>query len=152
MGPNRKAFLYSWLPALAGMAVLFYTSSLPGNEIQLPPFPYSDKVVHFAAYTALGALIAWRKRLRLRFAGKVSSGGVAGHPAESTFAVTGTGFLDFRGMVVGMLYGVGDEVHQIFVPMRMYDYSDMAADSLGVMAGIWLLGKWTGASAGKADG
>lgn len=105
----------SWLPALLGMAALFYSSSLPGDEISLPPFPYSDKAVHFAAYAVLGFLIAWRKGLR-------------GHRADVR--------TDWLGIAAGMLYGVCDEIHQLFVPLRMFDYSDMAADFLGVAVGV----------------
>lgn len=118
---NARAL--SWLPALLGMAVLFYTSSLPGDEIHLPLFPFSDKAVHFAAYGALGILIAWRKGLR-------------GAPPESR--------PDWSGIVVGMLYAVGDEIHQLFVPLRMFDFSDMAADFLGVAFGAWVYRKVTG--------
>jgi hypothetical protein len=113
------------------MAVLFYTSSLPGNRIHLPPFSYSDKAVHFAAYTVLGVLIAWRKRLREKAAGSdpYPVGGVGPRDMRDS--------RDLRGIAVGMMYAVSDEIHQIFVPMRMYDYSDMAADFLGVAAGVW---------------
>ena len=40
-------------------------------------------------------------------------------------------------MAAGMVYGVSDEIHQIFVPERMFDYSDMGADCLGVAVGVW---------------
>ena len=113
----------SWLPALIGMGILFYTSSLPGDEIHLPPFPYSDKAVHFAAYAVLGILIAWRK-------------GLQGSPAD--------GRPDWIGIIVGMLYAAGDEIHQLFVPLRMFDFSDMAADFLGVAAGVWAYRKLSG--------
>jgi hypothetical protein len=125
------------------MAVLFYTSSLPGNQIHLPPFSYSDKAVHFAAYAVLGALIALRKRLR-------GNGNAAGSDlaADTAREVRGTRDLrdsrDIAGMAVGMLYAVSDEIHQIFVPMRMFDYSDMGADFLGVAAGVWAFRKLNG--------
>ncbi len=121
------------------MAVLFYTSSLPGNEIHLPPFPNSDKVVHFAAYTVLGAAIAWRKALRRRVAGIGASSPTAQSPVSlQDFPAPRR---DFLGLAVGMIYGFSDEVHQLFVPLRMYDYSDMAADFLGVAAGLLIYGR-----------
>jgi hypothetical protein len=43
------------------MAVIFWLSSLPGDEIPLPDFRFSDKLAHFAAYTALGLAIAGRR-------------------------------------------------------------------------------------------
>lgn len=111
----------SWLPALIGMGILFYTSSLPGHEIHLPPFLYSDKAVHFAAYGVLGILIALRK-------------GLLGGPPERQ--------PDLFGIVVGMAYAVGDEIHQLFVPLRMFAFSDMAADFLGVAFGVWIYRKY----------
>lgn len=121
--PTWDRRLLSWLPALIGMGILFYTSSLPGDEIHLPPFSFSDKAVHFAAYGVLGILIAWRKGLR-------------GDPAE--------GRIDRSGIVAGMLFAASDEIHQIFVPLRMFDISDMAADFLGVAFGVWIYRKVTG--------
>lgn len=132
----------SWLPALIGMAVLFYSSSLPGEEIHLPPFPFSDKAVHFAAYGVLGALIAWRKGLRTRFAGAPAALRIG--PAETETRGNRDGNRDWIGAAVGMAYGVGDEIHQIFVPLRMFAFSDMAADCLGVAAGMWAYRSITG--------
>ncbi|MDB5049554.1 MAG: hypothetical protein JWO30_2625 [Fibrobacteres bacterium] len=119
-----------------GMGVLFYTSSLPGDRIHLPPFPYSDKAVHFAAYAALGFLISLRKPLRRRLIAK----GIPLTGRSGSGDAPGGG-LDFAGLATGMLYGVSDEIHQIFVPMRMYDYGDMAADALGVVLGCWIFAR-----------
>ncbi|MEO6094924.1 MAG: VanZ family protein [Fibrobacteria bacterium] len=126
------------------MSILFYTSSLPGNRIHLPPFAYSDKAVHFAAYAALGALIAWRKWLRGKSAAQDLYPNAAGElrkRRESRDLRELRDLPDGRGLAVGMLYGVSDEIHQIFVPERMFDYSDMAADFLGVVAGVWAFRK-----------
>jgi hypothetical protein len=135
----NNAIVLSWLPALIGMGILFYTSSLPGDEIHLPPFPYSDKAVHFAAYAVLGILIAWRKGLGDRL-GKEPGKGPRGGPAD--------GRPDLFGVAAGMLYAVGDEIHQLFVPLRMFDFSDMAADFLGVALGVWAYRKLTGRASG----
>lgn len=132
-----KPIVLSWLPALAGMGALFYASSLPGDRIHLPPFPYSDKVVHFSAYTLLGLLLSVRNPLRRRLYGSAIAAPAAG--GQATAAGT-----DFTGMAVGMLYGVSDEIHQLFVPLRSYDYADMTADALGVGLGCWLFGRLTG--------
>lgn len=116
---SNKRLMLSWLPAVAGMAALFYSSSLPGNEIDLPPFLFSDKLVHFLAYSGLGGLISLRHRLQLRL------------PKGP----------DLAGMAVGMLFGVSDEIHQLFVPLRQFAVSDLAADFLGVAAAIWIYGR-----------
>ena len=123
------------------MSVLFYTSSLPGSEIHLPPFPYSDKVVHFLAYAVLGALIAWRKRIRARMTGvQIAAAGIP-DPISEPETASHPSRWDLRGLTIGTLYGIGDEFHQRFVPMRMYGYGDMTADFLGVWFGIWIYRK-----------
>lgn len=110
IGPGRR--LISWLPALAVMGGLFYASSLPGSEINLPPFPHSDKLAHFLAYFALGWLISLRHAVQKR------------KPVGS----------DYLGMALGALYGICDEVHQLFVPFRDFSILDMVADGLGAVA------------------
>jgi VanZ like family len=133
---SRKTVLLSWLPAWAGMGVLFYTSSLPGDRIHLPDFFDSDKVVHATAYCVLGILISLRKILR-------GKGAAAAPIADSSpVPAIAPGRIDFKGLAVGMLYGVADEFHQLFVPLRSYDYADMAADALGVAIGCWLYSRW----------
>jgi VanZ family protein len=120
MSPDGRApgaLLLSWVPALLAMGTIFYLSSLPGDEIQLPEFRFSDKAVHFLAYTVLGALIGMRRSWRR-------------DPAA--------GLPDPIGLAVGILFGVSDEVHQLYVPLRMFSVGDMVADGLGVMAGVWL--------------
>lgn len=101
------------------MAVIFCLSSIPGREIDLPSFPNSDKIMHFLAYSALGWLISLRHGLQNR------------RPSG----------IDMSGIAVGALYGVSDEIHQLFVPFRDFDPADMAADFLGVTAACWAYGR-----------
>lgn len=114
----RGRRLLSWIPAWAGMAAIFYASSLPGSQIDLPAFQHSDKLAHFLAYFALGWLISLRHPLQ------------SGKPRH----------WDILGIAVGALYGVGDEIHQIFVPFRDFSFLDMAADGLGVIGGCRVYG------------
>jgi VanZ family protein len=138
--PFKSLFL-SWIPAFIGMGILFYASSLPGDEIHLPPFPFSDKAVHFCVYAILGALIASRKAIRRRLEGRRlearwetgTANGGTGHAGAGIVA----GY-DFKAVAIGALYGWSDEIHQLFVPMRSYDYLDLTADSFGVALGCWM--------------
>jgi hypothetical protein len=133
-----KLLLLSWVPALIGMGILFYASSLPGDEIRLPPFPYSDKAVHFSVYAVLGALIASRKTIRRRLGGSAGELRSDGKSADGNDGVENADGYDFKALAVGALYGFSDEVHQLYVPMRSYDYVDMTADALGVALGCWV--------------
>lgn len=112
-----------WLPAAAMMGLIFTLSSIPGDELPLPEFRFSDKLAHFLAYSVLGGLIGWRHGLRARLAD--------GRPAPAPA-------WDSAGAAVGILFGLSDEVHQLFVPLRLFSWSDFAADGLGVLAGLRL--------------
>ncbi|NMA52656.1 MAG: VanZ family protein, partial [Peptococcaceae bacterium] len=37
-----------------------------------------------------------------------------------------------------VLYAVSDEIHQVFVPGRSFQFSDLAMDTAGSIIGIWL--------------
>lgn len=131
-GPAFGPRALSWLPAAAFMGVIFWLSSLPGDRIPLPDFRFGDKLVHFLAYSALGILIGARKPLRARL-----ETGIRAAPALAAF--------DFRGAAAGIAYGLSDEIHQLFVPLRLFSWADFAADALGVAAGLsglWLWGRW----------
>ena len=107
-----------WLPAAAWTGVIFWLSSgalpAPGG-VEIP-----DKVAHFAAYAALGALLWWA---------------AAPLGARTAAAVA---------VALGGLYGASDEVHQRFVPGRSADIRDWAADLAGVAAAVaiaWALSR-----------
>lgn len=119
------------------MAVIFYFSSLPGDELDLPGFRFSDKVAHFAAFFLLGWLLSMRHSLRRRLTVEAS----AFPPAP-----------DLLALAVGCLYGLSDEIHQYFVPLREFALADWAADSLGVVAALWLHRILVGRKAGLAAG
>ncbi len=42
------------------------------------------------------------------------------------------------GIALASLYGISDEIHQIFVPDRVADIYDVIADILGSMIGVML--------------
>ena len=92
------------------MAGIFYLSSLPSEE--LPGWRPSDlgsTLAHVVAYGVLGwcfILIFHR------------------------FQISGVR-LWIGVMVLVLLYGISDEIHQSFVPTRMPSIGDVAADGLG---------------------
>ncbi|HET6231994.1 MAG TPA: VanZ family protein [Longimicrobiaceae bacterium] len=109
MSPRVRA----WAPAIGWMAMLFIVSSF--HHVPSPHIDNFDKVEHGTAYAVLGFLIerAW-----------TLSGG------------RGRGWL--IPFVAGSLYGVSDEIHQVFVPGRSADPRDWIADSAGVLLGIFI--------------
>jgi len=110
-------WLRAWAPPLLWSVIIFALSAIPGN--QFPPMPgwwSADKFVHGAIYAVLGAL-SWRA-LRATWA--------RGH---------GTGMQIIAAVAVTGLYGITDELHQAFTPMRSPDPFDVIADAVGGLLG-----------------
>ncbi len=119
-GAKRRriaGWLSGWGPAIVWMVVIFAASS-----VSLPSFPsgVADYHAHFAVYAVLGGLVAW--------------GRAQGRLGSVTFPST------LVAVLIATLYGVGDEVHQSFVPGRDPSLTDVVADSVGAITGtvaIW---------------
>ena len=63
-------------------------------------------------------------------------------PAQEPVLVAGrlpAGILGFRVTLEAgcALYGLSDEIHQLFVPLRQGDPLDLVADSVGAALGAW---------------
>ena len=101
-----------WWPALLWAAAVFFLSSRT-VLIEMPSVLGWDKLQHCAAYAVGGAAIAH----------------ALGAPAHR-FA--------WAAALLGSLYGVSDEIHQYFVPGRSSDWRDWVADTVGVLAGVFL--------------
>lgn len=100
------------LPAAAYYGVIFFLSSrsrLPEG----PAFPLSDKLIHGLTFAGFALLLLWGFRRVL-----------TARPAAAWQAAA----------VVGILGGILDEVHQLFVPLRQADPADALADAAGVLA------------------
>jgi VanZ family protein len=111
-----------WGPVVAYAAIIFTLSSIS----QLPSLPevVSDKGVHGGLYAGF-ALVILRALARGRW--------------ERVRFLTA-----FLAVVLAVLYGVSDEVHQSFVPGRTADAADVAADASGatLAAGVaWLIAR-----------
>lgn len=77
----------------------------------------SDKILHLCEYGVFGA-----------FAYRACRHGAGAWVARHAVIVA----------VVGCaLYGLSDEIHQLFVPLRQGDPLDLVADSVGATLGAW---------------
>ena len=116
---------YRFLPAVLCMAVLFWFSSIPGDEVarainplytQVPnigkstPIPWL-KVGHFIGYSGLSAALLYAFR-----------------PGS------------WRAMLYSLsltaLYAITDEIHQVFTPGRHAGFNDVVID---IGAAAWIL-------------
>jgi VanZ family protein len=113
---NRLKRLLLWAPACVYMGVLFFASSVPGDEL---PGPMWDKLAHLLAYAVLAIL------LLLPLCG--------GRLWEIRGVTAATAVL------LATLYGAADEVHQAFTPDRSPDVRDLVADALGATVGVLVI-------------
>ena len=95
----------------AGIFALSSSPDLPDAVPSWASFPQRDKVAHLIIYAGLAALV---------YLGLVRSDSSADRRAR------------WLGPVVfSTVYGLTDEVHQIFVPHRTFDLLDLLADGAG---------------------
>ena len=118
--PMTKKFFFYQFPWLFLMLIIFIQSSI--SSIKLPDieFDLADKLVHFLVFGFLGILTA---------KGLANSGNK--RIKENYILLT---------LVICILYGASDEIHQYFVPGRFSSWGDWIADVLGVivMIGIYI--------------
>jgi VanZ family protein len=116
-----------WVVPLAYMAFIYVLSSIPGEDLPLPVFFMVDKLAHFITYTGLGILIAFRSGLTDLVKGRRVQEWTKG---------------GWIAPLVGIVYGLFDEFHQLFTPHRTFDLKDWAMDIAGVLFGFWLARRW----------
>lgn len=94
-----------FLPIL-WMIIIFTVSSIPGNTLPEYPFFGFDKLAHILEYSILGFL--WARVLKRKI---------------------------ILIILIGTVFGILDEIHQLFVPFRVFSVIDMLCDSTGVILG-----------------
>ncbi len=104
-----------WLPAILWMSLLFYLShqAAPLERVASDIDPF---VAHVAVYSILAFL------LYAALAG-YNSAASRWVPVSIAFALA-------------VLYGVGDEIHQAYVPGRVAAELDLVADAIGAAIGV----------------
>jgi VanZ family protein len=95
------------------MVLIFGVSSIPDLS---PPVEISDKTAHSLVYSILGLSM-----FRALAGGRIKALTIP----NAVLAV-----------LLSTLYGVSDELHQMFVPGRMADWADIVADAVGAMYGV----------------
>lgn len=109
--------LFYWLPSLIIMSFIFFSSSrtsLVNSEI-------SAIIGHFIGYAVLAATYAF---------------------ALSRTAKLHRHQLLFIPILLAVLYGISDELHQLFTPTRAGDINDVIIDFFGASLGSYLYLWW----------
>jgi VanZ family protein len=117
-----KPFLKYYLPALLWAALIFTLSSIP--RLTPPPvgLKVSDKFYHFVEFIIFGLLLIRALVYYYR-------------PARWPAAIR-------RAVLLGILWGALDEVHQLFVTGREAALLDVLADAAGVLAAAAVARWW----------
>jgi hypothetical protein len=116
---TRRVLL--WAPVALYMMFIFWLSSI-STPPDLPS-GVSDKGAHLLLYAGLGILLV-----------RAHAGGWR-RPVTLGIAVT--------AIVVATLYGISDEIHQHFVPLRQVEVRDILADAIGASLGEGALYAWS---------
>lgn len=114
--------IHYWVAVIAYCSVIFWLShnpEPPGVEIR---FAGKDKIAHTVMYGGLAGLVGVGMRRSRR---------LYGHSA-----------LFYVPVLVAAGYGLLDEIHQLFVPLRSFDPWDLAADAGGAILVSWALLRW----------
>jgi VanZ family protein len=112
--PNRMIHL---VPMVVIMGAIFFLSHLPGDSLYMPPIPGFDKIAHMAIYAVLAATVLYAF---YAFLPRLKSGRTV-----LPFLLT---------ISICILYGIGDEFHQSFIPDRSVSFADVVADTMGAAA------------------
>ena len=105
---NRATGIVLWVLCALWASVIFWWSSRTGSQI---PGRFSE-VGHFSEYFIFAALL------------------------YSALRASGVRHAAAAAIVAASLYGITDEFHQHFVPMRTPDVADWGMDTLGATCGV----------------
>jgi len=116
--PYVKVVVQYWMPVILYAGMIVYLSSLSTPTENLPHWfdDLNDKMIHGIEYGVLGVLyyraFTFGAGERLR------------------------GLAPFLAIGCAILFGLSDEIHQFFVPLRYADGWDWLADGIGASLGV----------------
>jgi VanZ family protein len=99
------------------IAIIIFIASHQ-SKLTVPDFGFKieDKIIHSLVYLIFGLSLVY-SILRI-------------NPSFSLLK------LRYLVIIIGILYGASDEVHQYFIPGRVCDIYDLIADSIGIYSSI----------------
>lgn len=115
---ERNKVMLVYLPLIFYWIILFILTSLPTSSV--PSVGVNDKVEHFLAFFVLSFLVYLtalfqKKKIFLK-----------------KYAILFT-------FIIVSIYGIFDELHQLFIPGRSCELNDLLADIAGAIIGILIL-------------
>jgi len=121
-----SSLVKAYAPLGVWAAILFALSSIPSSALpKAAGIAGLDKITHATLYAVFGALSA---RGQTRHARRPQAPGVSSTgPSLAVVVLLAT--------LSALVFGISDEIHQIFVPGRSADWHDGLADTLGGLLG-----------------
>jgi VanZ family protein len=116
VSPETRRLLVAWAPAALYMGIIWVVSSIEQPNFPVARFPFRDKGVHATEYAVLAFLL--------------------GHACVRTFTQHPRIRVALAALLLTVLWGFLDEMHQAFVPGRSADVLDLCADSIGGLVGV----------------
>ena len=114
---------------LVVMGAIFFLSHQPDDSLYIPPIPGLDKIAHMTIYAVLAAAVLYA--------------------LKSLFSDEKKLRLSLLTISICVLYGMGDEFHQSFIPGRYSSIADIAADTLGAIAACLVWFRWQRKGSGE---
>ena len=115
-------YIYYHFPWQLMMIFIFVLSSIPGDQCPEIQFKLEDKIAHFFVFGILALLLARSFRNTL-------------NPLWKNRYI-------LWSILIGMVYGLIDEWHQMYIPGRYTSLSDWIADLLGAVCFVSLYFWW----------
>lgn len=110
---------YFYPLVFAYCAFLFWLSSMPQPPEPDITIPGKDKIAHIVLYGILTTIVSIGMHLNK-----------TPHPSRRHF---------WLPILFASLYGLTDELHQAYIPMRNFDPLDLVADTFGAFVAQWVL-------------
>ncbi|QEK13382.1 phosphotransbutyrylase [Crassaminicella thermophila] len=147
---KNKIIIFSWTAVFLWLVLIFYLSSQPAvqsdglsKKVTKVIIENVGKVVPLAGETSTTTDLVEHFNHLVRKYAHFTLYFVLGILVMNGFRQSGV--IGWRGflfsLVFCMLYAASDEVHQVFVPGRGAQITDVFIDSFGAFVGIWIYDK-----------
>lgn len=117
---KHKVYLV-YIPLALYWVILFTLTTIPTDSI--PKVGGSDKIKHFGAFFILSVLLNLTLKVQNKYRLLFNKAAL------------------FTVLIVA-IYGMIDEIHQIFIPGRFGEFYDWLADFIGAVTGVFLTNKF----------
>lgn len=104
----------TWGITLTYMSIIFFLSSIPYPPQPLPLESYAPVIEHIIEYAVLGFLLSVAIKTR--------------NEKMQRWAI-------FWAIMMATIYGITDEIHQLFVPGRTASFFDALMNCIGAVMG-----------------